>query len=53
MVSQYFANFFVAQCRQSRHRFASAEEEWGSLIYKYTTSLAYAPGFEQVYFFDY
>lgn len=53
MVSQYFANFFVAQCRESTHAFASAEEEWGSLIYRYTTSLAYAPAFEQVYFFDY
>ena len=53
MVSQYFANFFVAQARRSTHRFASAEQEWGSLIYKYTTSLEYAPAFEQVYFFEY
>ena len=42
-----------AQARRSTHRFASAEQEWGSLIYKYTTSLEYAPAFEQVYFFEY
>ena len=31
---------------------ASAEVEWDGLIYKYVTSLARAPEFEQVYLFD-
>lgn len=52
-VAQYVANFFVDQCRLSTHRWASATEEWGSLIYQYTTSLSMAPEFEQVYFFEY
>ena len=52
-ISQYLATFFVEQCRKSAHRFASATDEWGSLIYKYTTSTDYAPAFEQVYFFEY
>ena len=52
-ISQYLATFFVEQCRKNAHRFASAADEWGSLIYKYTTSTDYAPSFEQVYFFKY
>lgn len=51
-VSQYFANFFVEQCRASAHRFRSASDEWAQLIYPHKTSTAKAPEFEQVYFFE-
>ena len=49
----YLANFFVEQARQSSHRFTDPTDEWGGLIYKYTTSMAYSPEFMQVYLFDY
>jgi hypothetical protein len=52
-VSQYFANFFVQQCRSSTHYFFSPTVEWASLIYNYTTSTDMYPQFVQTYFFDY
>ena len=52
-VSQYFANFFVQQCRSSSHKFTSPTMEWASLIYNYTTSMDAYPQFVQTYFFDY
>ena len=52
-VSQYFANFFVQQCRSSSHKFTSPTVEWASLIYNYTTSMDAYPQFVQTYFFDY
>jgi len=49
-VSQYFANFFVDQCRASRHTYSSAEEAWRDSFYTRTTSTIMNPGFVQVYF---
>ena len=53
-VSQYFANFFVQQCRSSTHYFFSPTVEFHyALIYNYTTSMDMYPQFVQTYFFDY
>ena len=47
--SQYFANFFVGQCRKSAHEFDDGSDLWKRLVYHSTTSTAAAPGFVQVY----
>jgi len=51
-VSQYFANTFVDACRESKHAFASATDEWESLVYQYSPTTAYQPFIVQSYFVD-
>lgn len=50
-VAQYFANFFVDQCRASTHKFASAADQWSELIYQDTSHLSttLSPNFVQSY----
>ncbi|XP_063994829.1 chitobiosyldiphosphodolichol beta-mannosyltransferase-like [Diachasmimorpha longicaudata] len=53
-VSQYFADFLVAEARKSQHRFQSLEEESKHLIYNYIpeyTGLQPKSSFEQIYLF--
>ena len=51
-VSQYMANFLVAQARASTHAVASAEWLAERLIWRSTTSTKYAPAFVQIYMFE-
>ena len=55
-VSQYFANFFVDECRASAHRFASPTDQWKHLIYYSPQWLAlptsHSPNFVESYVFD-
>ena len=50
-VAQYFANFFVDQCRASTHKFVSAADQWSKLIYEDTARLStmMSPNFVQSY----
>jgi len=50
---QYFSNFLVQQARMSAHKFASATEEFNSLIYNYKPVYTEKidPDFEQCYIF--
>ena len=48
-IAQYMATFFVDQCRNSTHRFATPADEWDRLVYRRTTSTVMRPGFEQIY----
>jgi gamma-glutamyl hydrolase len=50
LVAQYTANFFVAQARQSSHRFADPAEEKKRLIYNWPV-FATPNDFVQTYFF--
>ena len=54
-VSQYFANFFVDECRASAHRFASPTDQWKQLIYHSPHWLAqptlFSPNFVESYVF--
>jgi gamma-glutamyl hydrolase len=52
--NQYFANFFVSECRRSQHQFSSSTAEAQALIYNYNTTYTYTPGeisYTQCYFF--
>ena len=55
LVSQYMANFFVNQCRQSTRPALNLDEEHRLLIYNYEPKYTGAKAnyeFEQVYFFN-
>ena len=52
VMSQYFANFFVEQCRKSKNRFMSATELKGRLFYQARARSWSSPGFVQSYYFD-
>lgn len=49
--SVFLTLLFPAQARLNGHRFADQQEEYDSLIYKYTTSQEFAPDFVQSYYF--
>ena len=51
-MSQYLANFFVEQCRESNHRFVSATQLKGRLFYQATAHTWDSPLFVQSYYFD-
>jgi len=55
LASQYVADFFVQECRNSGHSFPSQTEEMTALIYSYTKNLIYTGlfdyDFEQCYIF--
>lgn len=48
-ITQYVSNFFVAQARQSNHKFADPDEENDRLIYNYQKSKA-GPSFVETYY---
>ncbi|CAH0547473.1 unnamed protein product [Brassicogethes aeneus] len=52
-VAQYFANFFVDECRKSKNNFPDSNLEKISLIYNYQTTYTGLNGssYEQIYFF--
>eukprot|EP00762_Andalucia_godoyi_P002235 ANDGO_07496.mRNA.1 Gamma-glutamyl hydrolase A len=52
--NQYIANFFLAQARQSNHKFANPVDETNALIYNYQPLFTgrIIIDFEQTYFFD-
>mmetsp|Transcript_11414 Transcript_11414/g.18720 ORF Transcript_11414/g.18720 Transcript_11414/m.18720 type:complete len:323 (+) Transcript_11414:62-1030(+) len=52
MVSQYMANFFVAQARLNKHKFATEAEEDAALIYNYEPTKTDG-SFVQEYFFHF
>lgn len=41
----------VLQARLNGHRYADLKAEYASLIYKYQTSMEFAPDFMQTYYF--
>ena len=51
--AQYFANFFIDQCRSNNHTFGGPRQENDVLIYSYEAlfSAPRDPSFEQVYLF--
>ncbi|XP_013400427.1 gamma-glutamyl hydrolase-like [Lingula anatina] len=52
LVSQYFANFFVDECRKSKHRFPSPELEAKVMIDNYKPVFMGSPTFLEYYMFD-
>ena len=51
-VSQYFANYFVNECRKNKQKFVDSEAERKSLIYNYDAKYTIEKeNFEQMYFF--
>lgn len=52
--SQYFARFFVEECRQSKHAFANYTEENRHLIYNFPITFSALKGstYQQVYMFQ-
>jgi len=50
-MSQFMANYFVDECRKSKHAFPDGLDAWNHLIYQSTnaTSLMFAPGFVEAY----
>lgn len=52
LVSQYFANYFVNECRKNNHSFSNANKEREALIYNYDAKYTIEEeNFEQMYFF--
>jgi gamma-glutamyl hydrolase len=51
-MSQFHANFFVNECRKSRHRFASGADLNSKLIYNYQTTQSDLPSFVNTYPFQ-
>jgi len=47
--AQYMANFFVDECRKSKHKFPSESAEDAALIYNYPVTKT-GPEFEQTYY---
>jgi len=52
MSSQYMANFFVDQARQSKHKFPDEPTEDAALIYNYTPTKT-TGSFVQEYYFHF
>ncbi|ELT93533.1 hypothetical protein CAPTEDRAFT_104938, partial [Capitella teleta] len=52
-VTQYLANFFIAQARQNKHRFADLKTASNALINNVSPSFSGAPSFASNYFFNF
>lgn len=52
-MAQYFANFFVDECRRSLNHFVDPDEEMNTLMYNYAPfySASYGSFDEQIYVF--
>ncbi len=50
-VNAYFSEFFVNECRNNSHKYATAKEEMNSLIYNYSPEYTFVTGDDvQTYF---
>lgn len=50
--SQYFANFFVDECRKSSHHFENPEQEDAVLIFNYPLTKRQGSEYVPIYYFD-